>query len=222
MRQCPSTRVCFLWVIASFSFPQIKRATTQPVLFCLCVPPFTLLSSSHNIQQWLPGVGMNTISIMSCGISNLQISKPIFQWKARVTSDRCVKLEATHPSKRCRGLGVHGVFCVMQVYEGWNNSGRHFAPIKSTSTTSRTSSSTTWSGSCRRNWLLQIHHLAQETTNVVNVQPALVDATRRSPPPRNIGPLHLHLHLHLTWVLLHAVATLRRLYALRAVLVQLD
>jgi hypothetical protein len=41
-------------------------------------------------------------------------------------------------------------------------------------------------------------------------------------PPRNIGPLHLHLHLHLTWVLLHAVATLRRLYALRAVLVQLD
>jgi hypothetical protein len=42
------------------------------------------------------------------------------------------------------------------------------------------------------------------------------------PPPRNIGPLHLHLHLHLTWVLLHAVATLRRLYALRAILVQLD
>jgi hypothetical protein len=44
--------------------------------------------------------------------------------------------------------------------------------------------------------------------------PALVNATRK------IGPLYLH-HLHTTGVL-HVVATLRRLYALWAVLEQLD
>jgi hypothetical protein len=133
VRQCPSTRVCFLRVTASFPFPRIEGPTTQLVsFFCLYVAPFTQLSSSHNIQQWLPGVGMNTVSVLSCSINNLQISKPISHWKARVTSVRCVKLEATHPSKLYCGLGVH------------------------------------------------------------------------------------------TWVLLHAVGTLRRLYALPAVLVQLD
>jgi hypothetical protein len=42
---------------------------------------------------------------------------------------------------------------------------------------------------------LQIHRLAQETTDVANVRPALVNAMRRTASLRKIGPLHLH-HLH--------------------------
>jgi hypothetical protein len=63
--------------------------------------------------------------------------------------------------------------------------------LSTVSTTSRTSSSTTWSGSCQRHWLLQIYRLAQEKTGAANVPPALVNATRK------IGPLYLqHLHPH--------------------------
>jgi hypothetical protein len=110
MRQCPSTRVCFLWVIASFPFLRIEGPTTQLASFsCIYVAPFTPLPSSHSIRQWLCGVGMNTISVLSCGINDQKFSKPISHWKARVTSNRCVMLEATHRSTRCCGLGVHTV-----------------------------------------------------------------------------------------------------------------
>jgi hypothetical protein len=61
-------------------------------------------------------------------------------------------------------------------------------PINNTSTTSRTSSSTTWSGSYRRHMLFQIHRIAHETTDVANVWPALVNATRKTAPLRKIGP----------------------------------
>jgi hypothetical protein len=102
--------VCFLRVTALFPFPRIEGPTTQPTsFFGLYVAPFTLLPSFHSIEQCLRGVGMNTVSVLSCGISNQKISKPISHWKARVTSDRCVILEATHRSKRCCGLGVHTV-----------------------------------------------------------------------------------------------------------------
>jgi hypothetical protein len=106
-RQCPSTRVCFLRVTALFPFPRIEGPTTQPPSFYLYVAPFTPLPSSHSIRQWLRGVGMNTVLVLSCGISNQKILKPISHWKGRVTSDRCVMLEATHRSKRHCDLGVH-------------------------------------------------------------------------------------------------------------------
>jgi hypothetical protein len=93
----PYTRVCFLRVTASFLFPLIKGPTTQPAsFFFLYVAPFTPLPSSHSIQQWLPRAGMNTVLVLSCGINNQKISKPISHWKARVTSDQYVMLEATH------------------------------------------------------------------------------------------------------------------------------
>jgi hypothetical protein len=106
-RQCPSTRVCFLRVTASSPFPWIEGPTTQPATFY--IPPFTPLPSSHNTQQWLRGVGMDTVSVLSCGISNQTISKQISHWKARVTWDRCVMLEAMHKIKQCCGLGVQTV-----------------------------------------------------------------------------------------------------------------
>jgi hypothetical protein len=67
------------------------------------------MPSFHNIQQFLRGVGMNTVSVLSCSIINQKISKPISHWKPRVTSDLCVILEDTHRSKLCCGLGVHTV-----------------------------------------------------------------------------------------------------------------
>jgi hypothetical protein len=93
-------------------------------------------------------------------------------------------------------------------HNGWIH--QLLTPINSTSTTLRMSSSTTWNGGCRRHCLLQMHHLAQATTDAANVWPALVNATRRS-ASQMIGTLHLHLHLHPSWVLLHVVAALHRL-----------
>jgi hypothetical protein len=78
-RQCPSTRVCFLRVTASFPFPQIKRPTTQSAFFfCIYVPPFTPLPSPHNIEQWLPAVGMNRFQswVVSSAISRFRSQFP--------------------------------------------------------------------------------------------------------------------------------------------------
>jgi hypothetical protein len=117
-------RVCFLWVTAKFfahgsngsqhnsslvvgcvSFPRIERSTSQPS-YSPYISPFSQLSLHHN-QQWLLGVGMITVLVLSCGVSKIQSSRTIFQFKVRDISNPCVKLEATHPCKRCSGQDVH-------------------------------------------------------------------------------------------------------------------
>jgi hypothetical protein len=70
-------------------------------------------------------------------------------------------------------------------------------------------------------WLLQIHRLAQETTGAANVRPALVNAIRRTPPPERLVPSTFTTSAP-SRVLLHVVPALRWLYALWAVLVQID
>jgi hypothetical protein len=73
---------------------------------------------------------MNTVSVLSCGISNLKISKPIFPLKGKsdfrsIRDVRSYALKQTALWPSCS----HGEFCVMQVYQGWNNSGRRFWPV---------------------------------------------------------------------------------------------
>jgi hypothetical protein len=73
-QKCKRNAKNLLRVTASFPFPWIEGPTAEPPSFCLYVAPVTPLPSSHNIRQWLRGVGMNTVSVLSCGISNQKIS----------------------------------------------------------------------------------------------------------------------------------------------------
>jgi hypothetical protein len=123
----PYTRVCFLWVTASFPFPLIKGPTTQPTSSFLYVAPFTPLPSSHSIQQWLPRAGMNTVFGPELWHQHSEDFEANFPLKGEsdfrsIRDVRSYALKQTVLWPRCS----HGEFCVMQVYEGWNNSGCRF------------------------------------------------------------------------------------------------
>jgi hypothetical protein len=68
---------------------------------------------------------MMTPSVHHCGASKIQSSTPIFQDKIDFKSMRDVRKYAPNQTvnwPRC----AHGKFCVMQVYQGWDNSDRRF------------------------------------------------------------------------------------------------
>jgi hypothetical protein len=83
---------------------------------------------AHNIkQQCLPRAEMMTMLVLHCGLSKIYTLRPISHYNTREISNPCVRLEATHQIRRVNWTRcAHVDFCVMQVYQGWNNSGRRF------------------------------------------------------------------------------------------------
>jgi hypothetical protein len=102
-----------LWCVSSESLavflPRIKWPTTQSAPTYMQAL-FSGLTSQHNKQQWVPGLGlmMMTPSVQHCGAQD-QSSTPIFQSWTREISNPCVMLESTHQIKRWTGQGVHTV-----------------------------------------------------------------------------------------------------------------
>jgi hypothetical protein len=107
-RQCPRTRVCFLWVTTSFHFPRMEGPTTQPATFYIyhhSLHCLLLIALNNGFVEW----GWTRFCSWVVASAVRRFLKPISHWKVRVTSDRCVMLEATHRSKRCCKLGAHMV-----------------------------------------------------------------------------------------------------------------
>jgi hypothetical protein len=123
----PSTRVCFLWVIAHF-LAQDWMAH-HPV--CGYIYVSTLLSSHFTTQQETMSSWIEDDDVDSLGPTLWSQQDPEFSSNFLVLNKRDFKsmrdVRKYAPNQtvnwpRC----AHSEFCVMQVYRGWDNSGRLF------------------------------------------------------------------------------------------------
>jgi hypothetical protein len=124
----PSTRVCFLRVTARFSCPGSNGPPSSVLYFLHICEHSSLVSSQHNKHQWVSGLEMMmTPSVQHCGASKIQSSTTIFPVLDKRDFKSMCDVRKYEPNQtvnwpRC----AHGEFCVMRVYQGWNNSGRRF------------------------------------------------------------------------------------------------
>lgn len=122
----PSTRVCFLWVTDHFS----SHGSNGPPSSLLHCPHICHLLISHASSQQ-PAMSSWSGDDASFGPALWTEQDPEFRSNFPVLGKRDFQsmrdVRSYAPNQpvnwpRC----AHGEFCVMQVYQGWNNSGRRF------------------------------------------------------------------------------------------------
>ena len=120
-----TTRVCFLRVTTAFPFPRIEWLTTQASSLPTYMSPFSHTSSQQvAMSSWSGDDASVGPAVWTEQDPEFRSNFPVLG-KRDLQSMRDVRSYAPNQPvnwPRC----AHGEFCVMQVYQGWNNSGRRF------------------------------------------------------------------------------------------------
>jgi hypothetical protein len=123
----PSTRVCFLWVTGRFLAPDWM--TNHPD--CAYIYVSTLLQSHFTTQQTTMSSWTRADDDDSIGQALWSQQDPEFNTNFPVLDKRDFKsirdVRKYAPNQTVnRPRCAHNEFCVMQVYQEWDNSGRRF------------------------------------------------------------------------------------------------